>query len=79
MRQLLLKLDGMDQEVPAGLSSDDLTSIRRQLSEGQSMLRETVERLRQSQEENEMILRRKEDLEVRVATLETDYEELLGG
>ncbi|KAF9052650.1 kinesin heavy chain [Panaeolus papilionaceus] len=77
LRQLLLKLDGMDQEVPAGLSSDDLTSIRRQLSEGQSMLRETVERLRQSQEENEMILRRKEDLEVRVATLETDYEELL--
>ncbi|PPR08080.1 hypothetical protein CVT24_010541 [Panaeolus cyanescens] len=77
LRQLLLKLDGMDQETPAGLSSDDLTSIRRQLSEGQSMLRETVERLRQSQEENEMIIRRKEDLEARVSSLETDYEELL--
>jgi len=41
------------------------------------MLRETVDRLRQSQEENEMITRRRDELEGRVTTLESDYEELL--
>jgi kinesin family member 5 len=52
--------------------------IRRQLSEGQSMVRETVDRLRQSQEENEMVTRRRDELEARVAALESEYEELLG-
>ena len=60
------------------MTADDLTAIRRQLAEGQSLVRETVDRLRQSQEENEMIVRRRDELESRVATLEADYEELLG-
>ncbi len=41
-------------------------------------MRETVDRLRQSQEENEIITRRRDELEGRVMTLETEYEELLG-
>jgi kinesin family protein 5 len=60
------------------LTSEDLTSIRRQLSEGQNLLKETVDRLRQSQEENEMLLRRKDELENRITSLETEYEDLLG-
>jgi len=52
--------------------------IRRQLSEGQTLVRETVDRLRQAQEENEMISRRRDELETRVTSLETEYEELLG-
>lgn len=68
----------MDQNTSDLLTQDDLTTIRRQLQEGQTMLRETVDRLRQSQEENEMITRRRDELEARVSTLETDYEELLG-
>jgi hypothetical protein len=43
------------------------------------LVRETVDRLRQSQEENEMMTRRRDELEARVAALETEYEELLGG
>lgn len=71
------KLDGID--APAGpLSAEDLTAIRRQLADGQNLVRETVDRLRQSQEENEMISRRRDELESRVAALETEYEELLG-
>ena len=62
----------------SALSPEDLTAIRRQLTEGQSLIRDTVDRLRQSQEENEMISRRRDELESRVATLETEYEELLG-
>ena len=68
----------MDSTSPGSLTADDLTAIRRQLADGQNMVRETVDRLRQSQEENEMILRRKDELESRVAALETEYEELLG-
>ncbi|KAF9053708.1 kinesin heavy chain [Hymenopellis radicata] len=75
LRQILAKLDASDAS--SSLTSDDLTAIRRQLAEGQSLVRETVDRLRQSQEENEMITRRRDELESRVATLEADYEELL--
>ncbi|KAJ3516625.1 hypothetical protein NLJ89_g1002 [Agrocybe chaxingu] len=75
LRQLLSKLDSLDSAET--LTSEDLISIRRQLSEGQSILRETLDRLRQSQEENEMITRRRDELETRVTALEADYEELL--
>jgi kinesin family protein 5 len=78
LRQLLMKLDNMDNEGAGALSSDDLTAIRRQLAEGQTVLRETLDRLRQSQEETEMVVRRKDELDARVAQLEADYEELLG-
>ena len=74
----MAKLDGMDQNSSDLLTQDDRTAIRRQLQEGQTILRETVDRLRQSQEENEMITRRRDELEARVTVLETDYEELLG-
>ncbi|KAG6890681.1 hypothetical protein C0995_005053 [Termitomyces sp. Mi166 len=75
LRQILTKLDSID--TAEALTPEDLTAIRRQLSESQSIIRETVDRLRQSQEESEMATRRRDELEVRVAALETEYEELL--
>ncbi len=78
MRQILIKLDNMDNESAGALTSEELIAIRRQLADGQTMLRETLDRLRQSQEETEMIVRRKDELDVRVGQLEADYEELLG-
>ncbi|KAL1707259.1 putative kinesin-1 [Schizophyllum commune] len=75
LRAILNKLDSMDSA--GALTGEDLTAIRRQLSEGQNVVRETVDRLRQSQEENEMLTRRREELEARVASLEAEYEELL--
>ncbi|KAG6818099.1 hypothetical protein H0H87_000003 [Tephrocybe sp. NHM501043] len=75
LRNILAKLDSID--AAETLTPEDLTAIRRQLSEGQSMVRETVDRLRQSQEESEMVARRRDELEARVAALETEYEELL--
>jgi kinesin family member 5 len=62
----------------SSLSVEDIVSVRRQLTEGQTLLRETIDRLRQSQEENEMHTRRRDELEGRIASLETEYEELLG-
>ena len=78
LRQLLTKLDNMNNEAAETLSSDDLIAIRRQLAENQTVLRETFDRLRQSQEETEMAVRRRDELNARVTQLETDYEELLG-
>ncbi|KNZ71769.1 Kinesin heavy chain [Termitomyces sp. J132] len=75
LRQILIKLDSID--TTEALTPEDLTIIRRQLSESQSIIRETVDRLRQSQEENEMATRRRDELEARVMALETEYEELL--
>lgn len=75
----LAKLETVDSE--AGLSAltvDDLTLIRRQLIDSQNILRETFDRLRQSQEEKDMVVRRKEELEERVSNLAAEYEELLG-
>ena len=76
LRQILIKLDTIDSAEP--LTSEDLTHIRRQLSEGQSLLKETVDKLRQSQEENDLLAKRKDELETRITGLETEYEELLG-
>ncbi|KAI0093926.1 kinesin heavy chain [Irpex rosettiformis] len=78
LRQILAKLDTIDDASSiSSLSLDDIVSVRRQLAEGQSLLRETIDRLRQSQEENEMHTRRRDELEARIASLETEYEELL--
>lgn len=78
LRATLNKLDSIDlEESGAALSAEDLTLLRRQLSESQSLIRETADRLRQSQEENEIAIRRREEVELRLATLETEFEELL--
>lgn len=76
LRHLLSKLDSFDGE--GTLSQTDLTAIRRQLGEGQNLLRDTMERLQQSQEVSDTISRRKEELEARLTAVETEYEELLG-
>jgi len=55
-----------------------LTLLRRQLGEQQTLVRETLDRLAQAQEENEHIARRRDELEQRLQTLEAEYEELLG-
>ncbi|KLO10673.1 kinesin-domain-containing protein [Schizopora paradoxa] len=78
LRSVLTKLDTIDSD--AGLSSltfEDVTTIRRQLAESQSLIRESVERLRQSQEESEIVTRRRDEVESRLAALEVEYEELL--
>ncbi|KAI6109218.1 kinesin heavy chain [Pisolithus croceorrhizus] len=72
------QLDSVDSEITlSSLTVDDVVAARRQLSAAQSTIRETLDRLRQSQEENEMVTRRRDELESRLTTLEAEYEELL--
>lgn len=78
LRATLAKLESIDSDsAAAALTAEDVTLLRRQLAETHSSIRDTLERLRQSQEEKELVVRRKEEVEERFATLETEYEELL--
>ena len=55
LRQILAKLDAIDSdEAVATLTHEDIVSLRRRLGDTQGLIRETVDRLRQVQEENEM-------------------------
>lgn len=79
LRSILAKLDAIDDESGvSGLTVGDVTVLRRQLHDGQNLIRETLDRLRQSQEESEMNARRRDEIETRFAALETEYEELIG-
>lgn len=79
MRQIVTKLDAIESDPESSsLTAEEATQIRRQLAEGQSLVRETVDRLRQKQEENDLVMRRKDELESRLSALEAEYEELLG-
>ena len=76
IRATLLKLDqAMDSE--AALTADDMALLRRQLLESQDLAREQSEKVRQSMEDYDVLARRKDELEVRVAALEQECEELL--
>lgn len=74
IRESLAKLD---QAVDGGLSHDDISTLREQLLESQTLVREQNERVRQAMEENERLTSRRDEMETRLATLETEYEELL--
>ena len=79
LRVTLTKLDAIENESQVTtLTLDDVTQVRRQLAEGQSQIRETLDRLRQSQEENELLMHRRDETEGRLNALEAEYEELLG-
>ncbi|KAF8350691.1 kinesin heavy chain [Amanita rubescens] len=75
LRQLVLKLENM--ETPELLTSEDVIAIRRQLVDGQHVLKETSDKLRQLQKEQEVMVRKKDEVEARFTTLEVEYEELL--
>jgi len=65
-------------ETPELLTSEDVIAIRRQLVDGQHVLKETSDKLRQLQKEQEVMVRKKDEVEARFTTLEVEYEELLG-
>lgn len=78
LRTTLLKLDSIETDADvASLTAEDVTVLRRQLSESQSLIRDAGERLRHSQEESDMNTRRRDELEQRLSGLEAEYEELL--
>lgn len=76
MRASLSRLDdAVTSDRP--LSQDDISLLRRQLEDSHALVREQQDKSKQVLEENEILVRRKDELETRLATLETEYEELL--
>ncbi|KAF8744778.1 Kinesin heavy chain, partial [Rhizoctonia solani] len=79
LRAMVTKLDGIDSaEGVSSLSYDDIQSIRRQLVDAQNAAHDAIERLHQVQHENETIVRRRDEVEQKLATVEADYEDLFG-
>ncbi|KAN0061730.1 hypothetical protein ACQY0O_005722 [Thecaphora frezii] len=80
IRETLSKLENagaIGDGSAGGLSADDLSTLREQLLESQTLVREQQGRVRRIQEENELLLKRRDEVEARLATLEAEYEELL--
>ncbi|KAI5475516.1 kinesin family member 5 [Pseudohyphozyma bogoriensis] len=76
MRASLSRLDdAVASDRP--LSQDDISLLRRQLEDSHVLVREQQERAKQVQEENEILTRRKDEVESRLTALEAEYEELL--
>ncbi|EST09007.1 Kinesin, motor domain protein [Kalmanozyma brasiliensis GHG001] len=77
IRETLSKLENAGSDGSGALSADDLSTLREQLLESQSLLREQTERVRQAHEESELLHQRRQEIESRFASLEAEYEELL--
>lgn len=77
IRETLAKLENAGSAGSGALSADDLSMLREQLLDSQSLVREQTERVRQAHEENELLHQRRQELESRFATLAAEYEELL--
>jgi kinesin family protein 5 len=79
LRAMVTKLDAIDSaEGVSSLSYDDIQSIRRQLVDAQNATNDAIERLHQVQHENEMIARRRDEVEQKLSVVEADYEDLFG-
>ena len=76
LRAALAKLDEAVQ-ADRPLSGEELTALRRELEDGHALVREQHDRSRQLADENEILTKRKDDLETRLSGLEAEYEELL--
>lgn len=76
IRATLLKLDEASDSQTT-LSPEDIVKLRKQLTESQLFAREQSEKARQTTEDYEVLLQRKEELESRVTALEQECEELL--
>lgn len=76
IRATLLKLDeAVDSQ--ASLSPSDIAILRKQLADSQLLAREQSEKARQAIEDHDAAQRRRDELELRVASLEQECEELL--
>ncbi|CAE6504115.1 unnamed protein product [Rhizoctonia solani] len=77
LRAMVTKLDTIDSaEAITSLTYEDIQSIRRQLVDAQNAAHDAIERLHQVQHEHEMIARRRDEVEQKLATVEADYEDL---
>ncbi|CAG8638083.1 13701_t:CDS:10 [Rhizophagus irregularis] len=76
IRDTLLKLETIgDNSSP--LTMEELSTLRRELSESKTLVTQHEQTINELHYENEHLTRKRDELEIRLTTLELEYEELL--
>jgi len=79
IRDTLLKLETIDSNGgTASLTVEELTALRRELSNSKSLVDQHQQTINELHYENEHLTRKRDELEILLTTLELEYEELLG-
>ncbi|KAI9793780.1 MAG: Kinesin heavy chain [Piccolia ochrophora] len=79
IRQIIEQVDSLHETSAAGdhVAPDDLTDLRAKLLETQGIVRQAELALNERGENDDSILKRRQELESRLANVERDYEEVL--
>ncbi|CAG8439614.1 7902_t:CDS:10 [Acaulospora colombiana] len=77
IRDTLLKLESIENEGSASLTTEELATVRRELAESKSLVATHEQTINELHNENEHLTRKRDELEIRLNALELEYEELL--
>jgi len=78
IRDTLLKLESSVGDTSTTLTMEELSTLRRELSESKNLVSQHEQTINELHYENENLTRKRDELEIRLTTLELEYEELLG-
>ena len=78
IRDTLLKLETIGGDNSTTLTMEELSTLRRELSESKTLVSQHEQTINELHYENENLTRKRDELEIRLTTLELEYEELLG-
>jgi len=77
IRDTLLKLETIGGDNSTTLTMEELSTLRRELSDSKSLVSQHEQTINELHYENENLTRKRDELEIRLTTLELEYEELL--
>lgn len=77
IRDTLLKLESSVGDTSTTLTMEELSTLRRELSESKNLVSQHEQTINELHYENENLTRKRDELEIRLTTLELEYEELL--
>ena len=78
IRDTLLKLETIGADNSTTLTMEELSTLRRELSDSKNLVSQQEQTINELHYENENLTRKRDELEIRLTTLELEYEELLG-
>jgi kinesin family member 5 len=78
IRDTLHKLETIGSDNSSPLTMEELTTLRRELSDSKTLVAQHEQTINELHYENENLTRKRDELEIRLTTLELEYEELLG-
>ncbi|CAG8457193.1 6083_t:CDS:10 [Paraglomus brasilianum] len=77
IRDTLKKFDSLDTDGKATLTVEELAAIRRKLTESETTITQHEQTIAELNYENEHLTRKRDEADIRLQTLELEYEELL--